>query len=285
MTYYTHVAADGKGLGVWEITEAEVRRADGALVKYPRPIDLDVIKNIESTAAFSTVYELALAPGQFYPRMARPSSAHPSESPGYCPDNIKNRNVVHETLGQLAALKEQLERICRVVHPTPENFAAFGHETRNLLILASTEVETQWKGILRAHGAKSENTKSYVKLAPALRLSEYRIALPFYPTLQPFRPFENWNLASTTPTKDLHWYDAYNAVKHDRENENALQAVAAYVVMICSQFGWHFSMSERYDLRSYFNLAAAPAWEPSDGYTPLLHEGDLKFPTPIVFPF
>lgn len=64
MTHYTHVAADGKGLGVWEITEAEVRRADGALVKYPRPIDLDVVKNIESTVAFSTVYELALAPGQ-----------------------------------------------------------------------------------------------------------------------------------------------------------------------------------------------------------------------------
>jgi hypothetical protein len=292
MVHYIHVSADGHGLGTWETTETRVRRTDGANTEYPRPSNVDVIKNIESTVPFSNVHELKLAPGEYFSRIARPSSAHPHESPGYCPDNIQNQNLVSEALGQLNALRDQMERICRVVHPVISNFATYGHETRNLLILASTEAEAQWKGVLRAHRSKAESTKDYVKLASALRLSEYRIALAFYPWLEPIEPFRNWTSTSKRPTKDLSWYDAYNAVKHDRENEfsratleHTIQAVAACVVMVCAQFGWGFSIANRADLRSYFTMVAAPDWEPSEVYTPLLSANELTFPTPLIYKF
>ena len=93
------------------------------------------------------------------------------------------------------------------------NFArGSGH---NVLLLAATEVEAHWKGILKANRAKCDSTKDYVKLLPAMKLDEYAIGVPFYPWLNPIRPFLGWTTDGST--KSLSWYDAYNAVKHDRE--------------------------------------------------------------------
>ncbi|WP_440131086.1 hypothetical protein, partial [Klebsiella pneumoniae] len=84
---------------------------------------------------------------------------------------------------------------------------------RNVLIIAATEVEAQWKGVLKANGKNGKNTSNYVLLADALKLREFSIRLPFYPWLDPIRPFDSW-YHSETPTKKLPWYDDYQAVKH-----------------------------------------------------------------------
>jgi hypothetical protein len=60
MAYYIHVGNDGTSHGAWEITDTRVRRIDGANADYPRPADVDVIKNIESSVPFSKVHELKL---------------------------------------------------------------------------------------------------------------------------------------------------------------------------------------------------------------------------------
>jgi hypothetical protein len=99
----------------------------------------------------------------------------------------------------------------------PTNFEAYGHEIRNLLILAATEVEAHWKGVLRANSQRADTTADYVKLLPAMKLNEYAVKLPFYPWLDAVKPFKGWSNSKTT--QSLAWYDAYNAVKHDRETE------------------------------------------------------------------
>jgi hypothetical protein len=66
----------------------------------------------------------------------------------------------------------------------------FGHATRNILILACTEVEAHWKKILEANGYENKergdrrlNTKDYVHLLDAMRLDQYVVNLNYYPWL------------------------------------------------------------------------------------------------------
>ena len=117
------------------------------------------------------------------------------------------------------------------MHPVQENFDAFSHEIRNLLILAATEVEAHWKGVLA---------------------------------------------------------DAYQAVKHDRENQfqratllNAIQAVCGCAVMLFAQFGqsgFHY----RAEINSFFEVKEAPVWHPSETYSSEREGMGYK---PVVYPF
>ena len=176
--------------------------------------------------------------------------------------------LVQSGRGQTVALQEQLERIFRTVLPVQENYASFGHDIRNILILASTEVEAHWKGVLQANGARGETTGDYIKLYDAMKLGDYAIELPLYPWLGPIRPFGGWR--ADTPTRSLAWYHAYNAVKHDRETNfreatliNAVRAVCAVAVMNYAQFGLY---ADNRDIRVFFRLSAGPTWDPSEIY-------------------
>jgi len=172
--------------------------------------------------------------------------------------------------GQLVALREQLERIFRTVHPIDKNFDTYGHDIRNLLILAATEVEAHWKGILKANGAGGASTNEYVKLLPAMKLDEYAVRLPFYPWLAPIKPFQGRSNAA--PTKSLTWYDAYNAVKHDREAlfeqgtlYRAIEAVCACAVIMFAQFG-RSGFHDSRQLMTFFHLTEVPKWDVTEVY-------------------
>jgi hypothetical protein len=223
-------------------------------------------------------HKLRLAPGEYYPRMARPSSLDPDGSPGYYPDEspdaIKIRTL---STGQIHVLIQELQRICQVVQPDEANFHAYGHEIRNLIILACMEVEAQWKNILVANDQEANNRLDYVKLAIPMKLGEYRVALPWYPWLDPIGPFENWVPVLPHEKQFLPWYDAYNAIKHDRENDfakakliYAFQALAGFFVMLCAQYGWNFARSQDAAADMFFQLIEAPKWEPSELYVPPL---------------
>ena len=109
------------------------------------------------------------------------------------------------------------------------------------MILACTEVESHWLvGVLVANGVKGGGDKcdrfttgDYVVLNDAMRLHEYTADFPNYPWLAPIRPFAGWG--RTGGGFGLEWYDAYNAVKHNREAEfkratlsHAFDAVTAF---------------------------------------------------------
>ncbi len=102
-----------------------------------------------------------------------------------------------------------MEDVFRYVEPRQENLKAFGHEIRQFLVLACTEVEAQCKAVLRANGyAKNGNLNmlDYFKLAKAMRLHQWQVTLARYPHLGWFFPFRagqgecSPRCVGTTPT-------------------------------------------------------------------------------------
>jgi len=218
------------------------------------------------------LHRMVLPPGAYYPRIARPVDQHPDDVPSgrWEPGSA---DVLVGTLNQVRSLVGMLDAIFQAVHPSAANMSCFGSATRNLIILACTECEAQWRGVLLAHSYSAARLKTddYVKLMPAMRLGEYQVKLQHFPWLPAIAPYSGWE--ASAPTQTLPWYDDYNAVKHDREAsferatlENAISSVAAVWVMIAAQFGVH-GVREFDDLSRYFHLASVPRWRYSDAYT------------------
>ena len=314
MRYFLHTDAQGKWRGAWQIDAGVAQRLGVAnpqatqnayVVAAPQAgeTDLDALRRqirllIRQDGPTSNLIETKLAPGEFYPRIARPLEQHPNESPGIYPGIELIRDKVVNAQGQLVALALNLENICQVVHPTGPNLEAFGHEIRNLLILACTEAEAHWRGVLEENSISPSNgrdftTVDYVKLTDAMRLKDYGARFPYYPWLPVMRPFEIWGTTGS-PTKELPWYASYNAIKHDREKEfaratllHAFHAVTACAIMVYAQYG----MTERVSffvgrLNNFVEITEVPRWSPADVYIhPYTSHGLLGTWTPTLYPF
>jgi hypothetical protein len=146
----------------------------------------------------------------------------------------------------LRLLIERLDELLLYIEPDANGLMTYSHKTRELLILACTELENNWKHYMRLAGATPAGsqftTNDYVKLVGPLYLTEYEIKLKPYLTVSPLRPFKDWH--ANAPTQSLSWYDAYNKTKHDRDQhfdkatlKNCIVAVAANVVMFSVRFG------------------------------------------------
>ncbi len=236
-------------------------------------------------------HETILGPGEYYRRIARPLDARPHDALGWNPSAKDATNFIAISRGQLIALTRQLDRICQTVHPTEETFRTFGHDIRNVLILACTEAEAHWRGVLVANGVTKKHctTNDYVALRDAMKLDEYAVSFPNYPWLPALKPYEGWR-SSGSPTDTLPWYTAYNAVKHNRENEferatllRAFEAVSACVIMLAAQFGLPMGLGKGSELQAFFHLSMIPMWPLTDLYLmPRSEAGDW---VPVNFPF
>ncbi len=186
------------------------------------------------------------------------------------------------SINQLHVLIENLKSIFLTIHPAKENFSAFGHNIRNLLILACTEIESQFRGILKENGCskKTYNTKDFVKLLDPLRLDSYRMKLVYYPWINSIRPFLNWG--NEKPTESLKWYYNYNAVKHNRAGEfnkgtlqDTILAISAVAILLFAQYGDEI-FNEDPLFNHFFELTYIPKWEISDYYIPPHREDEWK---------
>ena len=213
-----------------------------------------------------------LEPGEYYPRMARLGGFIGERE--WCPDKVGHLSTIALARVQLSTLTQQLGRICQTVHPSPETLDVFGHDIRNLLILACTEVENHWRGVLGANGVKKDryDTRDYVLLRKAMKLDEYSVAFPKYPWLDAISPFAGWG-DSGRPTQDLKWYDAYNAVKHARETNfsrgalrHVFEALSGCAIMVAAQFDMERELEMGAEFESFFRFTATPAWERSELY-------------------
>lgn len=217
-------------------------------------------------------HKAELEPGQFYRRIARlTEQGFPESRNLQLIDNNEN-DAIAVARSQLNVLTRQLDRICQTVHPTAQTFGAYGHDIRNLLILACTEVEAHWRGVLVGNSVNKNQftTRDYVALRPVMRLDEYAVKFPNYPWLDPIKPFGGWG-STGKPTQDLGWYHSYNAVKHDRERQferatlhRVFEAVSACVVMMAAQFGFDFAQGA--EVESFFRFCEFPEWLPSEVY-------------------
>jgi hypothetical protein len=223
MSYYFRMVPTGSGSStqVWKVVDdiavrVGITNPEGGPGTYfkaePGETIWDAIRRMTpwfEPEGLCPFHKAALQPGEFYPRMSRPIDQHPNEAPGWSPGAQGEATVIAIARSQLTVLTRQLDRICQTVQPTVGTFRTFGHDIRNLLILACTEVESHWRGVLIANGVKGDRftTRSYVALKEAMRLDEYAVAFPNYPWLAPVKPFAGWG-STSSPTRELKWYDA-----------------------------------------------------------------------------
>lgn len=105
-------------------------------------------------------HAMTLGPGEYYPRIARPLVL--AREPRLWSHSVNaEKAYVANARSQLASLMRRLETVCQTVQPSESNLVVYGHEIRNLLILAATEAEMHWRGILIAKRAQTSefNTK------------------------------------------------------------------------------------------------------------------------------
>jgi hypothetical protein len=146
----------------------------------------------------------------------------------------------------LRLLVEKLDEIFLYIEPSANSLNTYSHKTRELLILACTEVENLWQYYMRISSHSPVNgrmytTKDYVKLGTKLHLKDFEFRLKTYAALPSIRPFANWD--ESAPTASLGWYDAYNKTKHDRDRYfseatliNCINAVVSALIMHCVKF-------------------------------------------------
>jgi hypothetical protein len=241
-----------------------------------------------------TLTKIHITPGQYYPRIYRPFLEENTsvffEDDEHISDGARHEILKKEYAGvvdypierrhlllsvnQLATLKEMLISVFNTVYPVfdadnpdKNNLTTYGHNIKNLLVLACIEVETQLKGIYKAHENAIQShysTKDYVKLKNILHLDKYEVHFPFYSDLPSIQPFKNWN--AQQPTGSLDWYDSYNAIKHNSENEfhranlgNAIYAVSAVAVLIKAQYGDNIPFWKE-QIGSFFELNHDIQW-------------------------
>jgi hypothetical protein len=284
--YYAQLDAHGDRIGTWEFHDRECFRLDstptrGGIYHYSAGDHVALWALLGEKngwfrdGEYASFHRLEIAPGRFHPRMARPFDPGLSVEEVSFPGEAVDRTAIAKSRGQLAVLSRALDEVCQTVHPEGANLHAFGYDIRNLLILACTEVEAQWRGVLQANGVSPERpgTADYVMLCQPMRLTEYAVSLSAFPWLDPVAPFRTWR-ADGKPTQDLPWYQAYNDTKHDRDGQfhqatlrNAIDAVCALVVMTVAQYGLERALGDGSLLIAQYTLVESPAWRTGEGYT------------------
>lgn len=139
-------------------------------------------------------------------------------------------------------LEKDLIRTLEYIEPSDENLSTYSHRLYELLLRASTEFEMNCKGILNANNynkSKKLNIHDYCKINTSSRLSEYEIEILIWSgSRKIIKPFESWKT-----THSLKWYQDYNSVKHNRNEEfklanleNVILAISGVFVVLFSQF-------------------------------------------------
>jgi len=155
-------------------------------------------------------------------------------------------------------IQGDLEKLFEYIEPSQESLATYSYRVHELLMRTCIEVEANFKAILDENtytpatdkfGNKILNISVYKKIDITHHLSSFEVILPIWNGPQRIiKPFESWKSG-----KSPNWYKAYNASKHDRQDEfkkanmeNLIDAVSGLLVVLSSQFrDQEFSLARR----------------------------------------
>ncbi|MNI04596.1 hypothetical protein D3C73_575220 [compost metagenome] len=208
------------------------------------------------------------SPGEYFPRINR----------GNIDFNYINDSF-HLDMRSYRNIQNSLDDLFNVIEPDKKNFSSYGHKIRELLIISCTEVEYLLLKALTENGYTKKSiykTIDYINCLTLFRLNEYKATLTQYSNIKIFSPFDGWDRNS--PTRSLRWYDAYNAVKHNRGDniaeanfEHVLDSVAAIHILLEAQYGGKIfdKFHQRSDDKSLFTTTAAPTWIPLEMSIPI----------------
>lgn len=247
-THFVHIY--GSNTGVWVLSTGltVTEKKSGTLTDWA--ISTFGAKNIE----VSTVII-----GETTNRVWRPGLYNYSEMLV----SLNNTEVeLRDSLQSLRILLDKLDELLLFIEPQGNGINTYSYKTRELLILACTEVENSWTKYLQISGTppngRNYNTTDYVKLLGPLHLKEFKINIKIKSDIPFIIPFDSWS--SLNPTTSLDWYYAYNQTKHDRENhfdkatlENCIKAISANIVMFCVRFSPYTLWNSNNSTSSVFN--------------------------------
>ena len=211
-------------------------------------------------------------PGAYYPRMMRENLRFTHQGQSFLQDMRAYQNI-----------QSSLDSLFNFIEPAEINLKTYGHKIRELLILACTEAEYLLLKTLTENGYTEKqryNTTDYIKCRDILKLNQYEVGLKQYSDLGIFAPFKEWDTCHTT--ESIAWYDAYNKVKHNRNDNIAnanikhlLDAVSAIHILLESQYGegiFH-SIFGQPEYKSLFEIITRPTWEISKINVPIFKDG------------
>lgn len=146
-------------------------------------------------------------------------------------------------------IQKDLQDIFEYVEPADECRPAYSYRMHALLMRTCIEVEANFNAILKENTftfpARSVNMNDYRKVDVSHHLSSFEVSLPIWnPAPLKVKPFGPWlPVRGTTQFAPLPWYQAYNASKHNRQDEfrkanleALVTAVAGLLVLITAQF-------------------------------------------------
>ncbi|MBR1916130.1 MAG: hypothetical protein IJ830_06830 [Alphaproteobacteria bacterium] len=138
----------------------------------------------------------------------------------------------------LGILIQKLQEILLFIEPSKDGLKAYSHKIRELLFLACSDLESTLK---KYKFGKNNGMKDYIEILKFVDLTKYKISLVGYAQSYKCSPFENWDKDKVT--QSLPWYEAYNKIKHNREEnfhfatlENCINAIAANLIMFAVRF-------------------------------------------------
>lgn len=231
-THFIHMYGQDKGFYIISIGLTAIQQKTGTLI--------DWVKNVFGA---EEIENLDLAVGHSVKGVWRPSLYYYSDT--YQALGV-NETEMRLSEYSLRLLVQKLDELFLYIEPNISSLNTYSHKTRELLILACTEVENFWQYYMNQASVLPQNgrnytTKDYVKLVDKLHLKEFEFSLKIYSSIPSIKPFVNWD--ATAPTSSLLWYDAYNKTKHDRDKHfgqatliNCITAVVANLAMYCVKF-------------------------------------------------
>jgi len=284
-------------LDLWEKNDGLIRKINWDFESYEISEDDDICTSLKKNNCYEHFFEnqdenrtIELVSqktnqnrGVYFPRIYRPVYSEKDSFRKYTSISVKKSDDIYypfdndhliKSLTQLSTLVDFLDQIFKTVFPCPENYGTFGFDIRNLIILTCTEFETHVIGILKSNGinpnGKYYTTQDYVKLNDILKLSKYSVSFSHYPDLPSLCPFDNWN--PENPTKSIDWYNTYNKIKHDIENEfnksriqDLINSISACFVILIAQYGKLPIINEI--LKNYWKIDKSPDWKIEEKYT------------------
>lgn len=249
------------------------------------PDETEVRRAIEQRWGGAVVVQ-GRPPGERHPRIWRGKFSQPTAG---------ERQGFSAAFAAASVILERFRYVLRTVEPEAANAQAFGHEIRQLLILACTEVETAWKSILVENKYPPPKngrytTNDYCKLREALKLEDWQVELTMFGRYGDITPFRGWD--PQKPTESLAWYADYNLTKHDREGslcratlQNLIQSVAALYIMLAAQAGPEPLARGRFEVVD-FRPTQFPQWELPDEYVPAIGLSKNQLTSHLVpYPF
>lgn len=264
---------DADGCGLWDTW---CRYGDTAGTQLdnqdvtPATIEFFLRQSAVTGEGVAELYEVKY-PGVYYPRMMRENLRFTHRGPSFLQDMRAYQNI-----------QSSLDNLFNFIEPVEINLTTYGHKIRELLILACTEVEYLLLKTLTENGYQEKSrysTWDYIKCRDVLKLNKYETKLIQYSDLKVFAPFKDWSNEKGKTTESIPWYDAYNRVKHNRNDnishanlEHLLDAISAIHILLESQYGEGIfqSIFGQAEHKSLFSTLKRPIWELHQINAPIL---------------